>query len=100
MSSSTGQNPRNHLGTPSGSSVTQSPSRLTTTETTYANEASEHAPAPGVRYDYVEAGPSQAGELTPQRRQERLEELIYVFATIFAGLSPEQRARYTPEDTE
>lgn len=56
--------------------------------------------APGVRYDRVETGPSQAHELTPQQRHERLEELVHVFAAIFVGLTPEQRARYMSEDTE
>jgi hypothetical protein len=53
-----------------------------------------------VGYDHVDAGASQAQEQTPQRRQERLEELIHVFADIFAGLSPEQRATYMSHDEE
>jgi len=62
-------------------------------------KAVKHAAAPGVRADHVDAG-SQAHELTPQQRQERLEELAKVFVSIFVGLSPEQRARYMSEDTE
>jgi hypothetical protein len=85
---------------PSGSAVGQSPGRSAAKETTYDNEASVHAAVPGVRYDHVDAGPSEAHELTPQQRQERLEELAKVFVDIFVGLSPEQRARYMSEDTE
>jgi hypothetical protein len=33
-------------------------------------------------------------EMTCQQRQDRLEELAQVFASIFAGLSPEKRHQY------
>jgi hypothetical protein len=53
-----------------------------------------------VLYDHGEAGATPPLEMTCQQRQERLEELVHVFASIFAGLSPEQRARYMLEHAE
>jgi hypothetical protein len=38
---------------------------------------------------------SQPSGMTYQQRQERLQCLADVFVSIFRGLSPEQRARYT-----
>ena len=51
-----------------------------------------------VPYGYIDAAPSQQYGLPSQQRQERLEELAHVFACIFAALSPEQQAKYMPED--
>jgi hypothetical protein len=66
----------------------------------FDSEPSPHVSGPRMLYDHGEAGAAPQLEMNRQQRQERLEELIHVFASIFAGLSPEQRARYMSGNIE
>lgn len=58
-----------------------------------------HASGPQVLYDHGKTGAAPPRGMNRQQRQDRFEELVHVFAAIFTGLSPEQRAKYMSMDT-
>ena len=100
MSSSFEASVKKQSSTTPGSAVSRRPGPSAALETIHDRVPSQVTTAPLVLYDHVDAGPPQAQELTPQQRLERLEELLHVYASIFAGLSPDQRARYMSDETE